>query len=222
MATESGIKEAIRHIANNWRRKDSLFYSQSYPVYEQAFKDIDDETLEAAIIKFVTSYTNSFSPPFGIIKDFVMKEIGIKENKERTSALDCPDCERGMRQTSVLWRGKEGQYKMRQSLVCCTCAAGKQRRRNIGPNHNKEHMIFFDDWLDNLRDPRWSDRILCHWVTSREMRKLPPSAYDCSNPKMMKQRQEAAASQGRKMFRPKEDPLSVAISSQMKHIHPPF
>ena len=46
MATEQGIKEAIRHIANNWRRKDQLFYSHSFPVYQQAFKDVDDEILE--------------------------------------------------------------------------------------------------------------------------------------------------------------------------------
>ena len=81
MATEQGIKEAIRHIANNWRRKDQLFYSHSFPVYQQAFKDVDDEILEAAIIKFISTYTNTFNPPFGVIKEFVMKEIGIKENK---------------------------------------------------------------------------------------------------------------------------------------------
>lgn len=221
MATEQGIKEAIRHIANNWRRKDQLFYSHSFPVYQQAFKDVDDEILESAIIKFISTYTNTFNPPFGVIKEFVMKEIGIKENKERTSALDCPDCDHGQRYTSVLWKTSAGRYKMRQEFVCCTCAAGKQRRRNIGSNHEKNHVVFIDDWIANLRNPKWADRICYYWVTSEDMKELPATAFDCSNPQMRKQREKDAEAQGWKRFRPKIDPVQVALTSRLKALKPP-
>ena len=100
MATEYMIKRVLRMIGTNWRRTDNNFYYESYPTYYAAFEEIEDKMLEALITKFMIEREGTYAPTIGVIRKYVMQQIGEKEAVKRKNVLSCDDCNNGFREIS--------------------------------------------------------------------------------------------------------------------------
>jgi hypothetical protein len=183
MATEETIDQCIHMIAVNWRRtNDASFYDQSFPSYWAAFKDIDDRVLLSAINNFIIECTESYQPPFGVIRQHVTKAIGIKKAKERKAISDCPDCETGFREVSFVCRNNAGRHAIKILKCACSCAAGTQRVNTL-------NLTTFENLMSKLEA---NDQIIQIWHTNREQKQLPNIALPAFNPLIQKQVEAAA------------------------------
>ena len=186
MASEYSIKRVIRMVATNWRRTDLNFFQQSYPSFFQAFENIEDDILEAAITKFLVESTASFQPPLGVIRKFVMKEIGIKEAKERKAVIHCKYCYDGFRDIGYLYR-KGGRYHMNCVKGACDCPAGTQKITLMKGLQLRRAENVYNEIKGNIN-------CVEAWVGNPD---LPFVALCAGNPLMEKQRREDAAREGR-------------------------
>lgn len=181
--TDDVIEYCIHMVATNWRRK-AAFNETQFPTYYEAFKMLSNNELRKAINQFIIDYTESFPPPFGVIKQYVFETINVKKQKQANSSNDCPDCHNGQRYTSVLWQSQGGEYKMQQAYVACMCPAGSQRVKNVGVNHEGNTLTNHDEWLEKVKR---SERVINYWVTDRTQRELPYEAFRAGNHFMSKQ-----------------------------------
>ena len=187
MATEQTIDQCIHMVAVNWRRtNDPSFYEQSFPAYWASFKDIDDNVILSAINNFICDCTDTYQPPFGVIRKYVMDAVGTKEAKERKAAFsDCDDCDQGFREISFICRNAAGKYAMKLLKCACQCPAGTQRVQNI----KGIKMLRFGELLEIIQN---DERTIQCWYTGREQRELPLMALPAFNPLIQKQIEEAA------------------------------
>tara|TARA_R110000803_G_scaffold91251_2_gene158602 strand:- start:2348 stop:2968 length:621 start_codon:yes stop_codon:yes gene_type:complete len=134
MATQQVIESCIIQFNMNWNKrlnKDDVIYHQ-YPLFELAFKDIEDSKLESAVGLFIISSVEKWQPPFGELVKFVRSTLGRTSKTSKDKLSDCDQCKSGIREISRLWTDNNDQYHITIYNCACSCMSGKRRKKVKG------------------------------------------------------------------------------------------